>query len=117
VIHSTAETILVYPRLAASSIIKETFVPTRSMIRQVWTAKQLGLKGLSIETECRSDCPHHRLKVNLPEGSMEPLPPLPLVFSKGMVEDDWNLDMEYQVWLEAPSSSVDECAVRESRIE
>jgi hypothetical protein len=96
-IHSKAETILLYPRLAASLIIKENFVPARPMIKQVWTAKQLGLRGFSIEADCRSDCPHHRLKVELPEGNMEPLLPLPLVFSKGMVEDDWNLDTEYQV--------------------
>jgi hypothetical protein len=105
-IHSKAEAILLYPRLAASLIIKENYVPTRPMVRQVWTAKQLGLKGFSIETECGSDCPHHRLKIDLPEGNMEPLPPLPLVFSKGMLEDDWNLDTEYQVkygWRHLPA--------------
>jgi hypothetical protein len=97
VIHGEAETILVYPRLGASSIIKEKFVPSRPMIREVWTAKELGLSGFSIESNCGVDCPHHRLKVELPEGNIEPLPPLPLVFSKGLVEEDWNLDLEYQV--------------------
>jgi hypothetical protein len=67
------------------------------MIHEVWTAKELGLSGFSIESNCGADGPHHRLKVDLPEGSMEPLPPLPLVFSKGLVEEDWDFDLEYQV--------------------
>jgi len=97
IIHSEAETLLVYPRLGESLTIKEKFVPSAAMVRQVWTAKELGLSGFSIETNCGVDCPHHRLKLDLPEGNIEPLPPLPLVFSKGLVEKDWNLDLEYQV--------------------
>lgn len=97
IIHGATKTILVYPRLAASTIIDEKFVPTQPMIDQVWIAKQLGLAGLSIETDCGSDCPHLRLKVDLSEGNMEALPPLPLVFSKSMLEQSWDFDKEFQV--------------------
>lgn len=95
-IKSAAETILVYPRLATFSVVKEKYVPTQSVIKEVWEAKELGLNGQVPETECRKKCPHHRLKVDLPDGSMEPLPPLPLIFSEGSVEKGLDLDLEYQ---------------------
>jgi len=97
ILRSSAETVLVYPRLAAFSIVKEKYVPSDSVIKAVWKAKQLGFSGRVPESECRKKCPHNRLKANLPEGNMEPLPPLPLIFSKGSVEEGFDLDLEYQV--------------------
>jgi len=96
ILRNKAETVLVYPRLAAFTIVKEMYVPTEAVIREVWRAKQLGLSGRLPENRCGDKCPHHRLKANLPEGDMEPLPPLPLIFSKGSIESGVDLDLEYQ---------------------
>jgi hypothetical protein len=96
VLKSAAETVLVYPRLATFSIVKEKYVPTESVVRGTWKAKQLGLSGRVPENMCRPRCPHNRLKANLPEADMEPLPPLPLIFSKGNIENGVDLDLEYQ---------------------
>jgi hypothetical protein len=96
ILKSSAETVLVYPRLATFSIVKEKYVPTEPVIREVWKAKQLGFSGRVPVNECRNTCPHNRLKVKLPEGDMEPLPPLPLIFSKGSIENGVDLDLEYQ---------------------
>jgi len=93
---STAETILVYPRLASFSIVKEKYVPTESVIREVWKAKQLGFSGQVPQNVCKSKCSHNRLKANLPEGDLEVQPPLPLIFSKGNLENGVDLDLEYQ---------------------
>ena len=95
-IKSAAETILVYPRLATFSVVKEKYVPTQSVIKGVWKAKELGFRGQVPETECRKKCTHNRLKVDLPVGNMEPLPPLPLIFSEGSLEKGLDLDLEYQ---------------------
>jgi hypothetical protein len=95
-IKSAAETILVYPRLATFSVVKEKYVPTQSVIKEVWKAKELGFNGQMPETQCRKKCPHNRLKADLPVGSMEPLPPLPLIFSEGSLEKGLDLDLEYQ---------------------
>lgn len=96
ILKGSAETVLVYPRLATFSIVKEKYVPTEPVIKAVWKAKQLGFSGRVPENECRRKCPHNRLKVNLPEGNMEPLPPLPLIFSEGSIEEGFDLDLEYQ---------------------
>jgi len=96
ILKNSAETVLVYPRLATFSIVKEKYVPTESTVKAVWKAKQLGFSGRVPESKCGSKCPHNRLKVNLPEGDMEPLPPLPLIFSKGNIENGVDLDLEYQ---------------------
>jgi hypothetical protein len=96
ILKSSAETVLVYPRLAAFTIVKEKYVPTEPVIREVWKAKQLGFSGRVPVNKCSNKCPHKRLKVNLPEGDMEPLPPLPLIFSKGSIENGVDLDLEYQ---------------------
>ena len=97
ILKSKAETVLVYPRRAAYSIIKEKYVPTESVIKEVWKAKQLGFRGQVPEHACAKKCPHNRLKTNLPEGNMDPLPPLPLIFSQGSIEDGFDLDLEFQV--------------------
>ncbi len=96
-IESKAETVLIYPRLAQFSIVKERFVPDEGTVKDVWKAKELGFKGQAPETECGKKCAHNRLKVNLPEGNMEPLPPPPLIFSEGALESGRDLDVDYQV--------------------
>jgi hypothetical protein len=96
ILRGSAESVLVYPRLATFSIVKEKYVPTESVIKAVWKAKQLGFSGRLPENECERKCPHNRLKVKLPEGNMEALPPLPLIFSEGSIEEGFDLDLEYQ---------------------
>lgn len=96
-IQGSAEAILIYPRLASYSIVKEKFVPDEKTIRKVWKAKQLGFQGLAPEMKCRKGCPHHRLKIELEEGNMEPLSPLPLTLSRGVLECGFNYDIGYQV--------------------
>jgi len=96
VLRSSAETVLVYPRLAHFSIVREKYVPTEATIKEVWKAKELGFKGQTPETDCGKKCSHNRLKANLPEGNMEPIPPLPLIFSQGILEDSHDLDLDYQ---------------------
>ena len=95
-IKSAAETILVYPRLATYSVVKEKYVPPQAVIKDVWKAKELGFNGQMPETQCRKKCPHNRLKADLPVGNMEPLPPLPLIFSEGTLEKGIDLDLEFQ---------------------
>lgn len=96
-VESKAETVLVYPRLAEYPVVKEKFVPEEPMIKEIWKSKELGFKGLVPETDCGKKCAHRRLKVDLPEGNMEPLLPPPLIFSKGILERGNSLDTNYQV--------------------
>ena len=96
ILRSSAETVLVYPRLATFSIVRDKYVPTEPVIKEVWKAKQLGFGGHVPENNCKKKCPHNRLKVSLPEEDMEPLPPLPLIFSQGTLEGGFDLDLEYQ---------------------
>lgn len=96
ILKSTAETVLVYPRLATFSVVKEKYSPSERVIKEVWKAKQLGFSGKVPESDCRTKCPHNRLKADLPEGNLEPLPPLPLIFSEGSLEEGFDLDLEYQ---------------------
>jgi hypothetical protein len=97
VMRSGAKSILIYPRLAQYSTVEEKFVPDEVLIKGVWKAKELGFMGRSPETECRATCAHHRLKVDLPESDMEPLPPPPLIFSEGILQGGGDLDTDYQV--------------------
>jgi hypothetical protein len=96
-IHGSAEAVLIYPRLAEYSIVKDRFVPDGKTIREIWKAKQLGFKGLTPETDCGKKCAHKRLKVELGEGNVEPAPPLPLIFSNAVLESGFSYDMGYQV--------------------
>jgi len=96
ILRGRAETVLVYPRLATFSVVKEKYAPTERVIKEVWKAKQLGFSGRVPETQCKKNCPHGRLKVNLPEGNLEPLPPLPLIFSHGSMQEGFDLDLDYQ---------------------
>jgi hypothetical protein len=93
---SGGETLLVYPRLARFSIVKEKYAPTQEVIKAVWKAKELGFKGQAPETNCKKKCAHNRLRTELPEGEMEALPPLPLIFSRGVLESGHDLDLDYQ---------------------
>ena len=95
-VQAEVETILVYPRSASHTVVRDKFVPDRRMIKEVWKAKQLGLKGLLPETDCGNRCVHHRLKLTLPEGNIEPAARLPLIFSEGLVDSGYDLDMNYQ---------------------
>jgi hypothetical protein len=97
ILHGAAEALLIYPRLAKYSIVKENFVPEEETIKEIWKAKELGFKGQVPETTCGRKCPHNRLKVKLPEGNMEPLTPAPLVLSRGVLESGFDLDVGYQV--------------------
>lgn len=103
-----AETVLIYPRLSRHSIVREKFVPSGQMVKEIWKAKELGFKGLAPETNCGKKCAHRRMKVSLPEGNMEPIPPLPLIFSEGILESGYNLDIDYQAsygWNLLPSKA------------
>ena len=96
-IQGNAEAVLIYPRLAKYSIVKDRFVPGSELIKEIWKAKQLGFRGLAPETDCGKKCAHNRLKVKLGEGNMEPAPPLPLIFSNAVLESGFSYDMGYQV--------------------
>ena len=89
-----SETMLIYPRLGKFEIVKDAVKLDRAMIRDIWTAKQLGMKGRSPKTDCDSSCPHHRYD-KLPEDNMDAAIPLPLIYSKGMTEQEINLDAAY----------------------
>jgi hypothetical protein len=96
-VQGNAEAILIYPRLAKYSFVKDRFVPESELIEEIWKAKQLGFKGLTPETGCGKKCPHHRLKVKLGDGNLEPAPPLPLIFSNAVLESGFSYDVGYQV--------------------
>jgi hypothetical protein len=95
VVEKDAETVIVYPRLADSVIVKETIEMGKAMIKGIWEAKQLGLLGKSPETKCDSKCPHTKYGIDLPEASIEPARRLPLIFAKGVVEKGYDPDAEY----------------------
>lgn len=89
-----SETILVYPRQGKFSKITNTVNLDKELVKNVWLAKQLGLKGKSPKTDCDSFCPHHR-HGELPEDNLEPAIPLPLIYSEGLVEQNTDLDARY----------------------
>jgi hypothetical protein len=99
IVNARAETLLVYLRQASYKVVKDTYVPDKQTIREVWKAKTLGLRGLLPETDCAADCAHHRLLRNLKMtgGNMDPLAPPPLILSEGLLRHDYDLDTEYQV--------------------
>ena len=96
-IRGNAEAVLIYPRLAEYSIVKDRFAPHSELIKDIWKAKQLGFRGLTPETDCGKKCAHNRLKAQLEEGNMEPAPPLPLIFSNAVLESGFSYDIGYQV--------------------
>ena len=80
-----SETMLIYPRLEKFETVKDAIKLDRAMIRDIWTAKQLGMNGHSPKTDCDSSCLHRRYG-KLPEDNMDAAIPLPLIYSKGVVE-------------------------------
>lgn len=90
-----AESLLVYPRLGESTRVKETIDLSTNTIKEIWRAKELGLLGKTPATNCDSDCPHFRLKVDLPEDNIEVAPPLALVYAKGLTEKKAQIDEHY----------------------
>ena len=103
------ETVLTYPSSESYSVIKEKVDLNSRLIYDVWRTKQLGFRGLTPGTNCGEDCPHRRLRFKLREGDMEPLPPVPLMFARGVIESGYDLDFNYQVayacemlWTELP---------------
>ena len=74
--------------------ITDTIPLDKNLVRNIWIAKQLGLKGRTPKTDCDSRCPHHRYG-SLPEGNLEPAIPLALIVAKGLVECGADLDTEY----------------------
>jgi hypothetical protein len=103
-----AESFLIYPRLKKWRKVSETAKLDADVVKDVWKAKQLGVLGKSPETGCRRDCPHHRYKIELPEGNLEVAKPLPLILARGAME--LGLDFDYHnvrsyLWHVAPSLS------------
>lgn len=89
-----SQTLLIYPIQGKFEKITDMINIDKNIIKEIWLAKQLGLKGKSPKTDCHSKCPHHRLG-ELPEDNFEPAIPLPLILSKGWIEQDIDLDTEY----------------------
>jgi hypothetical protein len=103
-----AETLVIYPRLKKWRTVSETAKLDPDVVKDVWRAKQLGVLGMSPETGCRKDCPHHRYKIELPEGNLEVAKPLPLIFAKGGIELGHDFDyhnVRTYLWHVAPSLS------------
>nr|MDO8135071.1 hypothetical protein [Candidatus Njordarchaeum guaymaensis] len=97
VIQGDAETVLLYPRSGRCVIVKDKLNPDISLMKQVALAKQLGFRKMSPETDCGNQCVHRRSKIVLREGNAEPLRPLPLIFSEGLLDNHYDLDLHYQV--------------------
>jgi hypothetical protein len=93
--NSITDTLLVYPIGKTYEKITDRIDMNHDRLQEIWEAKQLGLLGKSPSTDCDSKCPHHRLKVHLPEGSLEPAKPIPLIYAKGLVESGYDLDLDY----------------------
>jgi len=89
-----SETLLVYPRHGKYEKITDVISIDKNLVKNIWIAKELGLKGQSPKTDCDSKCPHHK-HGELPEGNMEPLIPLSLIFAEGLIEQGSNLDIYY----------------------
>lgn len=89
-----SETLLVYPRHGKFEKITDTTSLDKNLVKDIWIAKQLGLKGKTPKTDCDSKCPHHR-HGDLPEGNLEPAIPLPLVVAEGLIEQGVDLDTDY----------------------
>jgi len=93
--NSIADTLLVYPRANHFERVSDTVDVSEDTLKEIWMAKQLGYLGRSPHTDCHTNCPHHRLGVELSEGNIEVAIPLPLVYSKGLTEIGFDLDTNY----------------------
>jgi hypothetical protein len=92
---SITDTLLVYPRLGSYEKVSDHVDMSEIKIRQIWTAKQLGLLGRSPHTDCDSKCPHYRLKIELPEGNIETATPLALTYAASAKEAGMDFDTHY----------------------
>ena len=93
--NSITDTFLVYPRGETYQKITERVDLGERRLKDIWRAKQLGLIGKSPETDCDSKCPHHRYHKELPEGNLEPGKPIPLIYAKGLIESNYDMDLDY----------------------
>jgi hypothetical protein len=90
-----AETLLIYPRRQEYKKVQDCVTVDDELVRGIWQAKQLGLMGKQPETDCGSACPHHRFKEKMPEDTIEPAKPLPLILAKGYDESGYDMDAQY----------------------
>ncbi len=95
-----AETLVLYPRLNKWRRITDTVDIKSDDLEEIWAAKQLGILGRWPTTDCRSDCPHTKYGIVLPEHSLDRVAkPLPLIFAKGAadlgVDYDFNFMRRY----------------------
>lgn len=95
------ETVIICSPSGTCLRVRDRLDLNEQRIREVWHAKQLGFQGLTPDSTCDNNCPHHRIQkkygIRLKEGDAEPLPPLPLVFAKGIVDSGYDLDLNFQV--------------------
>lgn len=91
---TVSDTLLIYPRHGKYEKVSDTIKLESDMVKEIWMAKQLGLLGKSPETDCSSSCPHHKYE-KLPEDNIQTAIPLPLIYAKGLVEQDVDLDLNY----------------------
>jgi hypothetical protein len=90
-----AETLLIYPRREECTKVQDCITPSEELVKGIWQAKQLGLMGKEPETDCGSACPHHRFNERMPEGTLEPAKPLPMILAKGYDESGYDMDAQY----------------------
>jgi hypothetical protein len=93
--NTITDTLLVYPIGRTYEKVTDRINMKHDRLQEIWEAKQLGLLGKSPSTDCDSKCLHRRLKIDLPEGSLEPAKPIPLIYAKGLVESGYDLDLDY----------------------
>jgi len=91
-----AETIILYPRRKEFNKVQHSILVDQELASQIWEAKQLGMRGKLPETDCASNCPHSRYLQPASEDTLEPAPPLPLIFAEGYNELDYDVDAFYQ---------------------
>jgi hypothetical protein len=90
-----AETLLIYPRRQEYRKVQDYVTLDDELVRGIWEAKELGLMGKQPETNCGSACPHHRFREDMPEDTLEPAKPLPLILAKGYDESGFDMDAQY----------------------
>jgi hypothetical protein len=90
-----AETLLIYPRRQEYKKIQDCITLDDELVRMIWEAKQLGLMGKQPVTDCGPACPHHRFKERMPEDTIEPAKPLPMILAKGYDESGYDMDAQY----------------------
>jgi len=96
ILERDAETLVVYPQLGKWTKVRDTLEISHAEVKDIWRAKELGLKGKSPPTDCRTDCPHTRFQPELPEAELEEVAkPLPLIFAMGSLDLGVDYDLAY----------------------